>query len=283
MVVAPALIANRLPISDEPQFELVTQQLANPYQDQIGRRVLPHFMTVVDDPTVAQYQQKPVLGRRRVDDDGVPARRTLLVEKGVLKALLATRVPVDGIVNSTGSRRGGSALPSNLVVTIQGGVSDAELEAHLLRQVKLQELPYGLIVDRLANPFADPSPEGMMSVISQMMPGRGGEGPSYLAASATRIYPDGREEAVRNVAVSGVTPSSFKDVVAAGATPLVNNTSFLSTSHAVFSVYSGGSAAEMTPQPASFVVPSLLFDDLTARWPPTPVPKPPASPRPAGN
>jgi len=107
-VIAPALLAKRRPVSDIPQVDMFSAQMENPFQDRIGGRVLPDFLSVADDPTLRQYQDKPLLGTSRVDDDGVPAQRTILVESGTLKTMLAGRNPVAGITQSTGSRRGGS-------------------------------------------------------------------------------------------------------------------------------------------------------------------------------
>src|SRR5260370_30816982 len=91
--------------------------MANPFPNEVGGRVLPDLLTVTDDPTLSRYQSQPLLGAASVDDDGVRTRRTVLVENGVLKALLATRNPVPGVAQSTGSRRGAAAAPSHLLVT----------------------------------------------------------------------------------------------------------------------------------------------------------------------
>lgn len=281
-VIAPALLCARRPLSAEPQFDVYVEYLSNPYQDQLGRRVLPFFMSVVDDPTLSRFQGESLLGGIRVDDDGVPARRTVLVEKGTLKTLLATRTPVTGVAQSTGSRHGGVAAPSNMLVSVQPGVPKAALKAKLIGMVKQQGLPFGVIIERIVNPLADPSPDGIASLMSRIMPGQGGGGAPRMAVLAYKIFPDGHQELVRNVAINGVTPASFKDVVAASAEPEVYNTSFFSVAHSMFAFFSGGSPAEAPAQPVSFVVPSMLFDDITLKWPLNVAPKLPISPRPVG-
>ena len=282
-VIAPALLAARRPVSDLPQFDLLSGRLENPYQDRLGGRVLPDFMSVADDPTLSRYQDEPLLGASRVDDDGVPARRNVLVENGTLKTLLATRNPIAGVTQSTGSRRGGSVAPSNLLVTVTQGLSEETMKAKLLSIVQQRGKPFGIVVERLANPMAAEAQEMITSLMSSVMPGQGGEGSTQLALVAYKVFPDGHEELVRNVAIDGLTTASFKDIVAASANALVYSTPFISMKSSVFSIFAGGSPAEAAAPLVSFVVPSLLFDDVTLKQPMKEIPKPPLSSRPVGN
>jgi len=57
------------------------------YSDRIGKTVAPPLITVVDDATIPQRR-----GSYGYDDEGVPAQRTVLVEKGVLKGYLCDRL-----------------------------------------------------------------------------------------------------------------------------------------------------------------------------------------------
>jgi len=282
-VIAPAFLAGRLPLSDAPQFGLFSASLENPYQDRLGGRVLPDFLSVADDPTLNRYQDEPLLGARRVDDDGVPTRRTVLVENGTLKTLLATRDPIAGVTQSTGSRRGGTVAPSNLLVTVTQGLPEEAIKARLLSIVQQRGKPFGIVVERLANPMAGEAQDVMMSLMGSVMPGQGGEGPTRLALVAYKVFPDGHEELVRNVAIDGVTAASFKDVVAASASSLVYSTPFLSMRNSMFSIFAGGSPVEAVAPLVSFVVPSLLFDDVTLKRPMKEIPKLPLSSRPVGD
>ncbi len=282
-VIAPALLAVRRPLSDTPQFELFSGSLENPYQDRLGGRVLPDFLSVADDPTLSRYQDEPLLGASRVDDDGVPTRRTVLVENGTLKTLLATRDPIAGVAQSTGSRRGGTVAPSNLLVTVTQGLSEEALKAKLLSIVQQRGKPFGIVVERLANPMAAEAQDMMMSLMSSIMPGQGGEGGTRLALVAYKVFPDGHEELVRNVAIDGVNTASFKEIVAASVNSLVYSTPFLSMKTSMFSIFAGGSPAETAAPLVSFVVPSLLFDDVTLKRPMKEIPKLPLSSRPVGD
>ena len=282
-VIAPALLSVRPPLSDVPQFALFSANLGNPYQDRLGGRVLPDFLSVADDPTQTRYEGEPLLGASRVDDDGVPTRRTVLVENGMLKTLLATRDPVAGVTQSTGSRRGGTVAPSNLLVTATQGLPDEAMKAKLLSLVKQRGKAYGIVVERLANPIAGEAfQDVIMTLMTGIMPGQGGEGPTRLVLVAHKIFPDGREELLRNVAIEGLTTASFKDAVAASTHSVVYSTPFVSMGHSVFSIFAGGSPAEMGAPIVSFVVPSLLLDDVSLKQPMKELPKPPLSSRPVG-
>jgi hypothetical protein len=257
--------------------------MENPFQDRIGGRVLPDFLSVADDPTLNRYQDQPLLGISRVDDEGVPTQRTVLVDNGTLKTLLASRDPVAGITQSTGSRHGGSVAPSNLLVTVTQGLPDPAMKAKFLSLIKQRGKPFGIVVERLANPLASEPQDMMTSLFSSFLPGQGGEGPTHLALVAYQVFPDGRQELVRNVAIEGMNTTSFKDVVAASASSLVYSTPFLSVKNSVFSIFAGGSPAEAAPPLVSFIVPSLLFDDVTLKRSLEEIPKPPISSRPLGD
>jgi hypothetical protein len=49
-----------------------------------------------------------------------------------------------------------------------------------------------------------------------------------------------------------------------------------------FFIFGGGAPADVGTPLTSFVVPSMLFDDVTLKPPAREIPKPPLSPRPVG-
>ena len=79
----------------------LAQQGLSVYSKRIGEKVASPLITVVDDPTLPQKR-----GSYAFDDEGVPSRRTVLVEEGVLKGYLYDRLTAlkDG-VESTGNGR----------------------------------------------------------------------------------------------------------------------------------------------------------------------------------
>ena len=276
-VFAPKLLATRRLFSDNPQFEMFSAQTANPLQDKLGSRVLPASFTVVDNPTATDAGGSRLIGGQKVDDDGVPTREIRLVENGVLKTLLATRVPVRGIPQSTGSRRGGGPAPSNLIVSASNGLADRELKDELLKIVQQRGAEFGLIVRRIANPtlnlLRDPA-----SLVAMLTPrGRQSETVQGLIL-AYKVYPDGREELIRNVEIADFGVASFKEIVAASKTSTVSSGPFFVRPSSPFA-FDPGSAATGGAL-VSFVIPSLLFEDLTVKKPASEIPKPPVAKHP---
>jgi predicted Zn-dependent protease len=214
----------------------------NPFLDKLGARVMPDIFTVVDNPTLTSLNGAPVFGNSQVDDEGVPSRLVLLVEKGRLRTLLVARTPVRGVTRSTGSMKAGNPLPSNLVVTATDGQDAAALKAELLKLVEQRGKEYGIIVRRLGT-------------------GARGGGRGETAVVAVKVLPDGREELLRNLEVAGVDAPTFKDILVAGREPYIYTTGFR------------GSVV-------TFAVPSLLFEDITLKKPAGEIALPPIAKHP---
>jgi microcin-processing metallopeptidase PmbA/TldD-like protein len=286
-VFAPRLVAARRPMAANPMMERFAARAESPFLDQIGGRVLPTFLSVVDNPTLTRYEGHSI-GGYRVDDDAVAARETRLVDHGILQTLLSTRVPVRGIAHSTGNRWGAGAVVSNLVVTVdsEGGVSDQALRADLLKRAAARGRPYAVVVRRLANPasLALSDPMELLAIMGDMGEDAD-ESPALQATVAVKLFPDGHEEPIRNGAVSGVTAASFKDIVAASQSRTVYTSSFHSVGGMFAAFGAGGGGGGMNLQmmsaglgyAASYVVPSFLFEDVTVKGPSGDRPKPPLS------
>ncbi len=80
----------------------LAQQGLSVYSKKIGQEVASSQITVLDDPTLSRKR-----GSFAFDDEGVPARRTTLVEKGVLKTYLYDRLTAwkDGVESNGHGRR----------------------------------------------------------------------------------------------------------------------------------------------------------------------------------
>jgi len=80
----------------------LAQEGLSVYSKKIGQTVASPLITVVDDPTLPQKRGSYVF-----DDEGTPSRRTLLVEKGILKGYLYDRLTAfkDGVEPTGNGRR----------------------------------------------------------------------------------------------------------------------------------------------------------------------------------
>ena len=233
------LLGTRRPLISGPAFmSQQTNQAENLFLDEIGARVLPDFLTVVDNPTLAEYKNTPLPGACKVDDDGVPCREVLLVDKGILQTLLVTRDPVRGMPQSTGSRHAGQVAPSSVFVSAQNGLSEADLKARFLAMVKQRNKDYGIVVRRLRN--------------------------AQHPLLAYKVFPDGHEELIRGAQLAELNLSSFKDIVAASEDQNLLTVEFRGQT-SLESLISSISSGDEGYAPVTLAVPSLLFDDVTVR------------------
>ncbi len=79
------------------------------YGSSYHTRVLPESLNIVDDPSLATFQGKGLLGAYSVDDEGVPAQTVTLVDQGKLVNYLIGREPIKDFPASNGHGRSGPA------------------------------------------------------------------------------------------------------------------------------------------------------------------------------
>jgi predicted Zn-dependent protease len=214
--------------------------------NKVGSRVLPDFLTVVDNPQLTQADGHPLFGNYKFDEEGVPSQETVLVKDGYLKTLLTSRAPARGMLQSTGNMRERGVLPGNLFVEASKTSSREGLTKQLLDLVKARDLEYGMIIRRLSG---------------------------NAALEAIRVYPDGHEESVRDSRVAEITVSSFKDILAVSKDRTVYTQHGQTASLLGVSLSLGGDLI-------SYIVPDLLFEDMTVEHVPNDTPKLPDIPSP---
>ena len=259
-VIVPRLLAVRVPVADRQLRDYATS-LRNPFVDKIGARVLPRTLDVRDDPTIDGNGSGPLLGGYVVDGDGVPARPTTLMERGMLRTLLAGRNPVAGILNSTGNQRGAVLMPSNLLVTAERGVSDEDMRNEFMALIAERDAEFGIIVRRLGDPsdkldYSDRPASGS------------GQIPIERLTRAYKVYLDGREEPIRKAELSGFSERDFRDIVAVSQA-VSNHTleMFLSSAYTLRST-SARYGNTLDRSLVSISIPNLLFEEATVRKPP---------------
>jgi predicted Zn-dependent protease len=279
---APALIAHRESVGGNSQMEALMASMMSrggnsSFQDKIGSRVLPEWLGVSDNATLTEFAGARMLGGYQADNDGVRSRETVLISGGILKTLLNGRTPAQGVPQSTGNQRGGVA-PSNIIVTAEKSLTADEMKQELLRQINKRGLPFGIIVRKVGVPAAaNPSDifAGVMAMVGNSTGGQGGRGKSVELAY--EIFPDGHEQLARGAELTGASADSFKDILAASKDEAVYSAPFGSNAFsdlaASFMESSGYSGAGLGGPIVTYVVPSLLFEDMTFSRPPQELPK----------
>ena len=254
------VLAHNLTLIRQPVVEQGANffSFGNEFEGRKGTRILPDWMDLVDDPTETAWHGHPLVGSYRIDREGVPAKPVRLVEKGVLKDFLRTRIPVHGFTESNGraqlsnGMQGHTPSISNLFVNVSQGVPVAELRHKLLDMAKDRGKPYAIVVRRMDYPSVATVEEASELARST---GTNGSLPVSLPVQIYKLYPDGHEEQVRGLAFRGLNAKSLKDIVAAGDDSAPFHFSY---SHMIFAMIDANAAEH----PATVVAPSLLVDDL---------------------
>lgn len=185
---------------DESEGQTFTKKVNEP--------VLPPFLSVHDDPTLARANGVDLNGTYAFDDEGVPAQRVTVVEGGILKGFLTSRSPIAGFEHSNGhGRKAPGYRPvgrqANLVVAASETVSETGLRELLLAECRRQGKPYGLV-------FADIS--GGFTFTGRGVPQAFQVEPLVVY----RVWADGRpDELVRGAEIIGTPLVSFSRILAA--------------------------------------------------------------------
>jgi predicted Zn-dependent protease len=210
------------------------------FTKKVGQPVLPSFVSVYDDPMQTRSGKIDLNGHYGFDDEGVPAQRVAVVEKGILKSFLMSRSPIAGFSKSNGhGRRSPGFRPvgrqGNLIVETTEPVTEERLREMLIEECRKQEKPYGLI-------FKDIS--GGFTFTGRAIP----QAFQVTPLLVYRVYTDGRpDELVRGVDLIGTPLVSFGKILAAG-----RNTE----------VFNGYCGAESGAVPVSGVSPSILTGEI---------------------
>ena len=210
------------------------------FKGQIGKRVLPAFLSVIEDPTVRVREGRTLNGHYQYDDEAVAARRTVLIEDGVLRGYILSRRPVKDFPHSNGHGRAqGNRSPmarmANLFVDSSRQVPEKKLRQMLVEEAKKAGKPYALIIRDMTGGNTNTSTYGYQAF-------------KGIPRLAYRIdVKTGKEELVRGVELVGTPLTTINKIVATG------------DRHAVFNGFCG---AESGYVPVSTVAPAALIREV---------------------
>lgn len=206
----------------------------------LDKQVLPKFIDVVDDPTVTTLGGTPLNGHYFVDDEAVPAQRTVLVDDGKLKGFLLGRSPVLPFKQSNGHgrrERGHQivARQGNLIISSRRAMPEKDLRKALIAEAKRQGKPYGVWFKDIQGGYTITDRSGPQAF-------------KVLPLMVYRVWTDGRpDELVRGVDIVGTPLAAFETILATGDEP---------------GIFNGMCGAESGWVPVSAVSPSLLLSKL---------------------
>jgi len=210
------------------------------FSKKVGKKIMPEFLSIYDDPSIKKYNGTFLRGNYVYDDEGVKSQRTSLVENGILKGFLMSRIPIDKFNRSNGhGRRSEGRMPvarqGNLIVESSRRIPRETLRKKLVEEIKKSGKPYGLIIKDIAGGF---------TITKRTLP----QSFTVLIKYALKIFPDGRpEEVVRGPNMIGTPLQTFQKIVYTSDDP---------------AVFNGTCGAESGWVPVSAVSPSLLFSEI---------------------
>jgi TldD protein len=210
------------------------------FTKKINELVLPKFLSVADDPTVHEIAGVKLAGSYDFDNEGSPARRVEVIQNGILKNFLMSRMPIKGFSQSNGHGRNQPGLmptgrQGNLIVTSTQSVPESQLRQKLIEEAKKQGKPYGLYFDDI---------QGGFTLTTRQLP----QAFQVLPVIVYRVYADGRpDELVRGVDIVGTPLAALTRIVATGE-----------QQH----VFNGVCGAESGSVPVAAVAPAMLFSEM---------------------
>ncbi len=210
------------------------------FTKEVNKPVLPSFLSVSDDPTRTSFGSTWLSGSYDFDDEGQKAKKVDLIQDGVLKTFLMSRLPIASFSNSNGHGRAQTGhVPNgrqgNLIVTSTKSVPEPELRKMLIDEAKKQGKPYGLYFEDISSGFA---------VTTRSSP----QAFSVIPLVVYRVYVDGRpDELVRGVSIVGTPLAAMKRILATGDKS---------------EVFNGECGAESGSIPVSAVAPAMLLTEI---------------------
>ncbi len=249
----------RKPVAPSGSNESGAQMVESVWATRVGQKVTPEWMTLVDDPGESQFAGTELSGTYMVDDEGIPAARVSVVEKGVLRGFLLSRQPVRTFRQSNGHGRlpgpygGEEATIGNLFVQVDHPTPESEMRGKLLEKVRTAGLKYGMIIRRLDFP-STATFEELRSLALQAQ--KSGYARTLNAPIlALRLYLDGHEELVRGLRFREFSAKDLRDIDSASDHPYVLN--YVNNGSSFNLANSGADATT-----SAVICPSLLLDNL---------------------
>ncbi|HEY2461512.1 MAG TPA: metallopeptidase TldD-related protein [Candidatus Acidoferrum sp.] len=210
------------------------------FTKKVNQEVLPKFLSVADDPTIHEMAGVKLSGSYAFDNEGSPAQRVEVIQNGILKNFLMSRMPIKdfGLSNGHGRNQPGlmpTGRQGNLIVTSSQTVPESQMRQKLIDEVKKQGKAYGLYFDDI---------QGGFTLTTRSLP----QAFQVLPVIVYRVYADGRpDELVRGVDIVGTPLAALTRIVATG-----------DQQH----VFNGVCGAESGSVPVSAVAPAMLFSEM---------------------
>ena len=189
------------------------EETTHTFEEKIGDRIAPEFITLYDDPTLKEVYGKKCNGSYDIDEEGIPAQKVTLVKDGILKDYLHSRESAGffGVHSNGHARAEGDKVPKprmgNLVIESSNSVSYEELKERLIKTCRDQNFEYGLIFK---------GSEGGNTYTGQCL---ANTYPTHIF----QLWPDGTEKRVRGIHSVGTPHQTLQNITLTSNEYEVNN------------------------------------------------------------
>jgi TldD protein len=270
-VLEPSLSGARPPLSMTRDFDSFLERFGgrSEWSGRVGTRVLPASVTLVDDPTLQDFQGQPLLGGYDVDDEGVNGQRVSLVESGILKDLLMSRRPGPDFMYSNGHARSAiltdpRPLSSNLMLQASEALKPDDMRKKFLDSCRSDGHEWCLEIKRMDNPALSSVRQSDFSEFVGDLGGGISNG-DRVPLLVYRVYvADGHEELARGGILEGLTLRSLRNILAIGNDATVL-TYMQNPEDGLAGTALGAFGSAQAGIPSTVIAPSLLLDDVEIR------------------
>ncbi len=239
------------------------EQWRNPLKDAVGRRILPNYISVTDDPRAKEFKGTSLFGGYKFDDQGVAAQKVNLIENGVLKAFCQSRLPTKVSNNSNGHSLSGHGVTSILQFSSSKTSTPAKTLEKLKDLAKDTGLDYVLVVSRMGDAFHwYEYPYSGLQARAYAYPAYSTE-PSAPVVAYKLYLADGHRELVRGLTFRNVSLRAFRDIQDVGddAAPYLVEPNDFRVRHVITPSFTVGEL-EFTPAKPNHTTPPLLPSPL---------------------
>ncbi len=219
---------------------LLSESEGRTFKDKLGKKIMHPDLSMFDDPTLKSFSGRTLVGHYPFDDEGSPAQRAVLVERGILKGFLTTRSPLQKTSHQSNGHARNSAderpisRMANLLVLSHSTLTWEDLKQKLLLEIQRTGAPYGMILLDVEGGETETDAYNFQAFMGQIV-------------VAVKVYPNGKERYVKGVDFVGTPLSSLSHIVAVGKDHHVDN---------------GFCGAESGTVAVSTVSPALLLSSL---------------------
>lgn len=218
---------------------LLSDDEGRTFKDKLGKKITSDKISVVDDPTLMEYDGKKLCGYYPYDDEATPSSRVELVEQGVLRGFLSSKAPYQKEHKSNGHARNQVferpiSRMGNLIIEPHKGKEFDELKKLLIEMIIEDDEEYGVILFEVEGGETGTEAYDFQAFLGEI-------------THAVKVYPDGKEELVRGVDFVGTPLSCLSNIVDVGNKVEVDNS------------YCGAESGNVA---VSTVCPALLLSNL---------------------